>query len=185
MEKLIRASWAGVVASDRFICIQTYSGYRATQMDYKGAVHYLDPDTDDQEVGAAFLDALRKSRFVASSIRRDIWMHPEVGVDPELYDFASTSHRYEEWVEATRRRYGYKSRRELFKILKCCNAKCQGGVVNIQPMKKDRGEGWIYPSATQDVSVKIDLGSAVEDFGAAVRLALSRCSYSAVRMQAL
>ena len=176
MEKVIKAAWAGVTANDRFICIQTYSGYRASQMDDKGALHYLDSKADSHELGLALLDAIEKSRFVASTMRRDVWMHPEVGVDAEFYDYNSTLRRYEEWVQATMSLYGYKTRKALFKGLHSCNAKCQNGVINIQPMKKDKGESWSCPSSTPDISVNIALNAQAEEVGAALRLALSRCT---------
>jgi hypothetical protein len=165
-----------VTAADRFICIQTYSGYRASRLDSKGATHYLDVAVNDRELGEALVDSLGRSRFVASSSRGDIWMHPDAGVDEDLYNYDSTLRRYEEWVETTMSLYGYKSRRALFKNMKSCNAKCQGGIINIQPMKKDKGEGWVVPSLQQDLSVSVDFGSSSEKIGAALRSALSRCT---------
>lgn len=46
----------------------------------------------------------------------------------------------------------------------------------MQPMKKDKGEGWTGPSAEHDLSVKVAFGSSPEAVGAALRLALSRCT---------
>lgn len=176
MEKVVKASWAGVKACDRFICIQTYSGYRGSQMDPTGATHYLEVSAGNQEVGAALTDALSKSRFVIPGMRSDIWIHPDARVDADLYNFDSMARRYNAWVTECMERYGYKNRKALFKSMKSCVAKCQEGIIGIQPMKKDRGDGWSVPQVEQDISVNIACGRSSEEIGASVRLALIRCT---------
>lgn len=173
---VIRAAWAGVTANARFICIETYSGYRSSRFDPKGATHYLDANVSELELGRAFLDALGRSRFVLPAVSGRVWTHPDAGVDADLYDYDSMLRRYEDWVETTMGLYGYTSRRALFKSLKSCSATCQDGIINIQPMKKDKGEGWFVHPSQQDLSVSVAFGSSSEDVGAAVRLALSRCT---------
>lgn len=176
MEKLVKAAWAGVVANEVFICIRTYSGYRSSRADPKGATHYLDANVGEMELGSSLLDALNRSRFVLPAPRHDVWTHPDAGVDPDLYDLNATSMRYEEWVDQTMKLYGYKTRKALFKNLHSCSCECQSGTIKMQPMKKAKGEGWTGPSAEHDLSVKVAFGSSPEAVGAALRLALSRCT---------
>lgn len=64
--EVVKTAWVGVKFNENFICIETYSGYRSSQADPKGAQYLLSPDTNDQELGAALLGALGKSRFVLS-----------------------------------------------------------------------------------------------------------------------
>lgn len=176
MEKVAKTAWAGIKASESFICVQTYSGYRGSQMDPSGATHYLAVSAGDQELGATLMDALSKSRFVIPAMRRDIWIHPDARVDAALYDFDSMARRYDSWVAECMELYGYKARKALFKNMKSCTAKCQSGALYIQPMRKERGEGWSVPIDQPAVSVTVDTDRSSEEVGAAMRLALAKCT---------
>lgn len=175
MEKVVKAAWAGIKTSERFICVQTYSGYRGSQMDPSGVTHYLEVSAGDQELGAALMDALSKSRFVVPAMRRDIWIHPDAEVDAVLYDFDPMARRYDAWIAECMELYDYRTRKARFKNMKSCTAKCHSGTLNIQPMKKEKGDGWSVPEDQPHVSVAVDTDRSSEEIGAALRLALAGC----------
>lgn len=176
MERVAKTAWAGIKASESFICVQTYSGYRGSQMDPSGSTHYLEVSAGDQELCAALMDALGNSRFVIPAMRRDVWIHPDAQVDAALYDFDSMARRYDAWIAECTELYGYKTRKALFKNMKSCTAKCQSRTLYIQPMKKERGDGWSVPENQPDVSVTVGIDRSSEEIGAALRLALARCT---------
>ena len=110
--------------------METYSGYRSSRRDPEGAQHLLNPSANDQEIGAAVLDALQHSRFVL----------PEEA--PELYDYKSSQQRYAAWVAALMERYAYKTKRALFKNMKNCSIKSVNDVIIIKPSFHEKLEMW-------------------------------------------
>lgn len=115
MSDVVKSAWANAKINKEFICVKTYSGYGSTQADPKGVEHFLSPDVADEELGLAVLDALAHSRFVLPRPRQDVWINPEATFDMELYDLDLHMQRYDQWVNSTLKRYGYKTKRALFK----------------------------------------------------------------------
>lgn len=148
--------------SGDFIFIETDSGYRSSRGDPKGSQHFLRPDATDQEQGEAVLDALSKSRFVL----------PEE--DMELYDYKLGQARYQAWIADLMTRYGYKTKRALFKEMKHCLIESCNGVLTIQPMHHEKLEAWSGLDKGESVSLPAD--SPSPEVGAALRLAFSRCT---------
>lgn len=162
-EAVPRAWWCAAFVNEDFICIETYSGYRSSQHDPRGAEHFLNPDASDHELGEAVFDALKHSRFV---LPRE---------DPELYDYKLAKERYSDWVASLMARYAYKTKRALFKNMKYCNIKSEGGVITIRPTYHEKLEAWSGDGISKDDYVVLPATSSEANIGAALRLALSRC----------
>jgi hypothetical protein len=152
---------AGAVENGDFYCIETYSGYFGSLRDPKGVQHLLPPQASDDELGNAVLDALSRSRIVKTAEA------------PELYPDRDEGERlYQEWIARLMQKYGYTTKRALFKKMKSCSIqRRKGGMISFFPMDHDRLETW---ELIDGAEVTLADGSAPEQVGAALRLAFSR-----------
>lgn len=155
--------WATTSINDDFIEIITYSGYRSCAYDPEGARHLLSPDADDESLGMALRDALAKSRRMTLE---------EVRV---FFDRDGLQQRYDAWVKDLMSRYGYKTRRALFKDMKSCGVELQDGVITIRPSNHEKLEGWSGDGIAEEDRVKLPADCSDAELGARLRLAFSRC----------
>jgi hypothetical protein len=81
---------------------------------------------------------------------------------------------YPVWVNALMERYGYKTKRALFKNMKNVGIANKNGVLTFTPRHHYRLEGW--EGVRGDAKVVIPATSTPEEIGAALRLALSYCT---------
>lgn len=169
--------WADAVWNGHFYCISTRSGYGGgMHIDPKGAQHLLSIEASHAELGVALLDSLCRSRFVVARPRSDVLLHPEVQFDEELSDPKLSHQRYEEWVEAMMSRFGYKTRRALFKDMHACDIELDRGSITIRPNRHERLEAWGRDKGDGIENVVIPVGSSPTEIGAALKLAFSRCT---------
>lgn len=174
MSEVIRGYWAKASCNNDFICVETWSGYRGgTDYDPKGKQNLLPPDASDVAIGEAVQDALVHSRWVLP-VRREGSTYP-VGVefDRSVGDYAVN---YPAWVKALMERYGYKTKRALFKDMKSVGIESKNGVLTFTPSHHSKLEGWVGLGDGGEANVAIPSTSTAEEIGAALRLALSRCT---------
>ena len=152
---------AGAVRNGEFVSIQTFSGRGLLARDPEGSRYILAADVDDAGLGAALLDALGRSRFLSSDAAK------------QLLDRDRVKQRYEAWVREVVERYGYKSRRDLFKDMVSCNIKLVSGNVVIGPTSHPKLEAW--EGLRADQSVIVPAASTAAEIGAALRLGFARC----------
>ena len=162
--------------NDDFVCVETLSGYRMIQTDPTGAHHLLSPEASDEVLGAALLDSMARSRFVLDEPREGIWIHPDAEFDRELYDPRKSQVRYESWKKSLIDRYGYKSNKALFKGMKNCGVELRDASITLTPMHHESLEGWGRTKGDGIEDVVIPANSTPAEIGAALRLALSRCT---------
>lgn len=155
--------WASAENNGDFILVETYSGYRSCAYDPEGKQHFLLPDSDDETLGAALHAALAKSRRMTLD---------EVRV---FFDRDGLQQRYDAWVKNLMSRYGYKTRRALFKNMKSCGVELQDGVITIRPSNHERLEGWSGDGIAEEDRVKLPADCSDAELGAGLRLAFSRC----------
>lgn len=172
MSEVTRGYWAAVVCNADFICMDTYSGYRGgTDCDPKGKQHLLSPDASDLTLGEAVQDTLAHSRWVLPA-RREGSTYPEgVEFDMSVCDFKVN---YPAWVNALMERYGYKTKRALFKDMQRVSIESKNGVLTFAPSHHAKLEGW--EGIDDEAKVIIPATSTLDEMGAALRLALSRCT---------
>jgi hypothetical protein len=144
-----------------FIHVETYSGYRLALADPMAKEYYLEADAADEALGKAALDALAQSR--ALTLEQSTQLR------------ATSEERYEKWVKSVMAKYGYKTRRALFKNMKSCGIECCEGRITIRPSNHEKLEGWSGDGISKQDHVVIPADSAPEEVGAALRLAFSRC----------
>src|ERR1700750_1365669 len=173
---VVKTAWANAIISKDLISVRTYSGYRSSRADPQGVEHFLSPDAADKELGSAVLDALAHSRFVLPESRKDDCIHPEATFDKDLYNYNLTNQRYDQWVSSLLERYGYKTKRALFKDMKNCSIESKSGQITIRPSHHEKLEAWSGEGISASDYVTIPGDSSPSDVGAALRLAFSRCT---------
>ncbi|MBW4794999.1 contact-dependent growth inhibition system immunity protein [Pseudomonas tolaasii] len=176
MDDVVKTAWADAGMNNELVYVKTYSGYRSSRADPLGVEHHASPDISDRALGEAVLDALAHSRFVLPEPRKDVWIHPEATFDRDLYDNTLTLHRYKQWVDSKLERFGYKTRRALFKDMKKCSIECRGGQITIRPSHHEKLEFWSGKGISESLHIAVPCESAPADIGAALRLAFARCT---------
>jgi hypothetical protein len=73
-------------------------------------------------------------------------------------------------------RYGYKTKRALFKNMKSCSVEVDDGMMTIQPWHHEKLEGWSGNGISKEDYVVIPANSTPGEIGEALRLAFSRCT---------
>lgn len=159
-----KAAWASAYFNGDFYFIETCSGYRGGMGDQQGKQHLLPSDVGNDELGLALQDALAHSRFITDEkeLRR-------------FYNYEKRGVEYAKWVEMLMKRYGYKSKRELFIAMMWCNITDQDRVIEIGPTRHEKLEAWGREKDDEIEDVVISKNAPPEEIGAALREAFNRC----------
>lgn len=177
MDEVIRGAWADAIFNGDFMCVETWSGYRGgSHADYKGQQIFLKPDASDEAIGLAVRDALAKSRWVLGIPRAGSVYPPDVEFDPDLYDYKLNAERYAAWTKELMERFGYKTKRALFKDMENCAIEAIGGIMKIIPKRHIKLEAWEGLGPNNAGAVEISADSSPAEIGAALRLAFTRCA---------
>lgn len=93
----------------------------------------------------------------------------------EFFDLEKGKERYAAWIAMLMGKYGYKTKRALFKDMKNCGIHLVNGVITISPTRHEKLEAWgrTKGDGLEDVILSLDCSPA--EIGAGLRLALSRC----------
>jgi hypothetical protein len=164
MERAIEKKWASIDTNGDFIFIETQSGYRSCVSDPLGESFYLSPNIDDQTLGKAVLKALAKSRIIAPE---------DFGT---FFDRDRIQEYYESWVEKTKELYGYKTKKAMFRNMDYCSVVAENNTIKFEPWHHEKLESWGATANGKADYVIIPDSSPEEAVGAALRLALSRCT---------
>ncbi len=157
--------WPTAVAySNRgFTLIETCSGYRSYSLDVEAQKYFLGEDASEGEIGNAVLAALSRSRRIA------------INEIANFFNLEQATKNYAGWVASLMARYGYKTKRSLFKGMKNCGIRRMGDIIRFEPMKQVKQEIWEGTASDGADDVIVPATSTPAEIGAAFRLALSRC----------
>lgn len=155
------SQWADIHGTEKFVCVETLSGYRMVQREDDGYRIYLARDAAEDALGEALLEALDRSRF--------IWPPDE----REFFEWQRYMRCRHNWQKDFMARYGYKTKRDAYKNMDWCRARRCEGKISIQPHKHDNSEYFRNLPADRTVVIPETKDAAVA--GAALRLALDRC----------
>jgi hypothetical protein len=150
-------------ATDRFIHVDTCSGYGCCRIDVRGAHISLAPSVDSESLGKAVVMALSKSRVL------------NVDEVDAFFDLQTTEREYEEWVQNLMNAYGYRTRRALFKTMKHCSLRNIGGTITFGPSNHEKLEGWGREAGDGIEDVVIPENSDFGTIGIALQEAFRRC----------
>jgi hypothetical protein len=146
-----------------FFCVETESGHGLLRPDPEGAQHLLPADASDESLGAAVLDALRRSRFLPVEEARAFLNHKKGQDDHD----ARTA--------ALMKRYGYRTKRFLFRNMMQCGIEEIGDSITVSPTCHDRLEEWGRKVSDEFEDVVIPANSHAVEVGTALRLGFTRC----------
>lgn len=156
--------WANLFSNKDFLIISTYSGLGKTKRDPIFPTHLLSPNVGDEELGKIILQALSDSRTLAELEER-----------VAFFDLEKGKEQYAAWIAMLMGKYGYKSKKALFKDMKNCGIHCVNGIITISPTRHEKLEGWGREKGDGIEDVILPTTSSPAEIGAGLRLALSRC----------
>ena len=154
--------YAEAYENQDFINISTFSYCGIRTRDPDGENLLLSKNASNEELGQAALLALSKSRKIEQS---------EIAT---FFDRDNVNQRYNNWVANLMDKYGYKTKRALFKKMMQCSIEIRDGVLTISPSIHEKLEGWGGGLPKSD-DVVLPINSSPEEIGAGLRLAFSRC----------
>ena len=154
--------YAEAYENQDFINISTFSYCGIRTRDPDGENLCLSKSASNEELGQATLLSLSKSRKIEQS---------EIAT---FFDRDNVNQRYNNWVANLMEKYGYKTKRALFKKMMQCSIEIRDGVLTISPSIHEKLEGWGGGLPKSD-DVVLPINSSPEEIGAGLRLAFSRC----------
>ena len=160
-----RHYWASCYSTEKFILIETESGLGRTAVDPLFSPYFLSPEENDIKIGETVLKALGNSRLLVDQQDRAL-----------VFNLDNIEKNYKAWVTNLLNKYGYRSRRALFKDMRNCSIQATDGMLTISPMHHDTLEGWEGTEGGQNDEVILSVDSPLVEIGEGLRLALSRCT---------
>jgi hypothetical protein len=152
--------------NNEFLLIETYLVFGRAVKDYDVQDYYLSPNADDKSIGETVLLALSQSRTLTSRSEKGIEYFDWYGVGKQ---------KNEEWEKSVMKKYGYKTKRAMFEDMKSCDIELENGIITIGPSNHEKLKGWSGNGLTKDDYVVLPLDSSLEEIGAGLKLAFSRC----------
>ncbi|MEA9393596.1 contact-dependent growth inhibition system immunity protein [Acerihabitans sp. TG2] len=157
--------WANTFVTNEFLNVETYSGLGMTGRDPLFPSHLLLPDVDDKSLGKAILQALSDSRILTELAER-----------VEFFDLEKGKEKYAVWIAILMEKYGYKTKRALFKNMKKYGIHLVNNIITIRPSFHEKLEAWWSSDRISESDyVVFSADSSPAEIGAGLRLALSRC----------
>lgn len=156
--------WASCYYKSDFLLIETQSGLGMVAADSLFLAHLLQPDADDEIIGKAVLQALSNSRTL--NVLED---------RVAFFDLEKGKEQYAIWIAMLMEKYGYKSKKALFKDMKNCGIHLVNNVITISPTRHEKLEAWGRTKGDGIEDVTLSTDSSPSEIGAGLRLALSRC----------
>lgn len=155
--------WVNVFVNNEFLSVETYSGLGRVRRDSLFSSHLLASGTNEHDIGEIILQALSDSRTLT------------VKECETFFDLEKGKQDYSDWVTMLMGKYGYKTRKALFKDMKNCSIHCNNSVITISPSRHEKLEAWGRTKGDGIEDVILSTDSSPAEIGAGLRLALSRC----------
>lgn len=156
--------WANAFVTNDFLNIETYSGLGITRRDPLFPSRLLPLDIGDKSLGEKILQALFDSRTLT-----------ELADRVEFFDLEKGKEKYAIWIAMLMEKYGYKTKRALFKNMKKCGIHLVNNQITIRPSYHEKLEAWSGARINESDYVVLPVDSSPDEIGAGLRLALSRC----------
>ena len=172
MDAVKHAYWASVKFNGDFYCVDTYSGYRMYQLDFKGIQNLLPKETTNSELGQAIIKSQNASRFALPEPRKDVLIPKEIEFDMDLFDYDKYNKCYKAWVEGLMNYMGYKTKKKLFMYMHSCGVVRRDGQIICMPTIDDKEHCQAFEMKSE-LNITISDTSTPEQIGAAVRLAFN------------
>lgn len=154
---------ASCYCNSELLLVETQSGLGMVAADPLFPPHLLHPDADNQSIGEVVLQALSDSRTLT------------IEECDTFFDVEKGKAQYAAWIAMLMKKYGYKTKRALFKDMKNCGVHCINGFITFSPTRHEKLEGWGRTKGDGIENVVLSVDSTPAEIGAGLRLALSRC----------
>lgn len=154
---------ASIAITDKFICLNTRSGYGLLAEDPNFPSILLPTDCPNDVLGEKLIQALANSNTQLNNKQYE-----------QLFNPKSLKEEWKIWLEMLKNQYGYRSKRQLLTKLLNCSAYLINKKITIKPSHHEKWEGW--SGLDESKHVILSLGHSTEEIGAGLRLALSRCT---------
>ncbi|PHM72341.1 contact-dependent growth inhibition system immunity protein [Xenorhabdus sp. KJ12.1] len=153
---------ASISFNGDFYYVRTLSGYRLLVADHEADTLYLAKDASDKDLGFTVRQALSKSRLV----------------DPEDDDFFHRDRieiRSKKWIAEVMEKWGYKTKRALFKKMNKCFVKRLEDEITITPEAHEKLDTWGAKGMSADCNITLPDNVTDEELGKAIKEAFTRC----------
>ncbi|WP_036116552.1 MULTISPECIES: contact-dependent growth inhibition system immunity protein [Luteibacter] len=154
---------ASAYLKPEFILVDTFSGLGLMGRDPMGLSACLNADAEPEILGNAVKGALEKSRWLSLDEYPTFFDWKERKKDEAARD----AHL----IEA----FGYKTRKQLYRDMKCCSIYEADGIIVVSPTVHERLDAWTGEGIDQEDKVAVALSSSLKEIGDALILGFSRC----------
>lgn len=159
-------AYASVSCNESFYEVTTMSRGMLRYGDPDAPRHYLPPDTDDATLGKTLRIALAASKTVSL---------PEF---QKIFHSGIVQKVAAERDAAAMQRYGYKSRRAMYKKKDNCSVSAYDGIIEISPSHHHGIDGYSADKRTGPFPLSVPDTATDAELGAAIREGFRRCTGS-------
>ncbi|HAW1086600.1 TPA: CdiI family contact-dependent growth inhibition immunity protein, partial [Escherichia coli] len=92
-----------------------------------------------------------------------------------FFDLEKSKEQYAAWIATLMEKYGYRTKRALFKNMKKVGIHLVNDVITIRPSFHEKLEAWSGNRINESDYVVLPADSSPTEIGSGLRLALSRC----------
>jgi hypothetical protein len=146
--------------NNEFLLVETMSKYGLLCKDFTISDFLLLPNVDNKTLGENVLLALSKSR----TITKEEYL--------TFFNLEVTKKQIEEWEKNLMQKFGYKTKRALYRKMNRCWIYLKNGVIEISPSNHEKLKAW---SGIRNADIFLSLNNSPEEIGAGLRLAFSKC----------
>lgn len=148
---------ASCMKKEDVILINSYSGDGLVAIDPLFETRFLSIDSDDSLLGMTLLQALAASRTLVGNERVQFLKDDTAKLN------------YQKWVDELSRKFGYKTKRALFKDLINCEVTLVNQEITISPTRHCKLEAW---DSLPDLKCYVSINESLEKIGKCLRQAL-------------
>lgn len=150
--------------NERIYLFRTWSGFTRDLIEVTEPPIILPSEASDSELGSAILKCLSASRVYQT------WEEAE-----PFYKADAERRKFPDGLTELALEYGFKSRRDFFRLMDHCFVSLRDHNVKISPSVHEQLEGWSGLDKHDSQAAIVSVGEAASEIGAALRLAFSRC----------
>ncbi len=153
---------AYVQMNKKLINIGSLCGHGAASMDFDRPEFFFDLAINEEILGEALLKAIVSSRFITLEEEDLIW--------------ANSESDHKNWVKGTMKKYGFKTKGDMFKPMFSCSVSKENDGYLFYPYHQRALTAWEGNEYTKANKFTIPLTATAAEMGAALRRCLALCT---------
>jgi hypothetical protein len=147
--------------NNEFLLVETMSKHGLLCKDFTIPDVLLSPNADNKDIGENILLSLSKSR----AISKEEYL--------AFFNLEVTKKQIEDWEKNLMQKFGYKTKRALYRKMNRCGIYLKNGTITISPSNHEKLKAWSGIRNAENVI--LSLNNSPEEIGAGLRLAFGRC----------